>query len=108
MMQKYLSMLTDFCPELPAFLNGAISYSEPSVNDGNFGPGTIATYSCLTSFTLFGSSTRECGEDRQWSGVEPSCDCECPNLCMQKCHGINMAIVFSSRLNLYRLSYMHF
>ena len=37
-------------------------------------PGNTATYSCDIGFELQGNeSTRECGPDGEWEGVEPVC-----------------------------------
>ena len=36
--------------------------------------GSTATYSCVTGFSLNGQATRECGDDGEWSGSEPTCE----------------------------------
>ena len=36
--------------------------------------GAMATYSCDTSFRLIGMESRQCQENRTWSGEPPTCE----------------------------------
>ncbi len=63
------------CPDLtvPA-ANVMISYNmgTTSLRPVN----TVATYTCVTGYTLNGDSTRTCGSDGVWSGPPPTCQGE--------------------------------
>ncbi len=60
------------CSDLIAPTNGMISYN--NMGTGSLRPvGTVATYTCNTSYTLNEGSTRTCGSDGMWSGFAPSC-----------------------------------
>ena len=54
------------CPSLTDPKNG-------TVNEGGFVPGSIATYTCDSGYSLDGSETRECQDDGNWDGVAPTC-----------------------------------
>ncbi len=48
-----------------------ISYSGGSPD--NRPVDTVATYTCVTGYTLNGGNTRTCGSDGMWSGSSPVC-----------------------------------
>ena len=47
--------------------NGQVSVRDNTV-------GGVATYTCNTGYSLFGSTTRTCRNDGTWSGDEPVCE----------------------------------
>ncbi len=59
------------CPDLTAPNNGTISYNmgTTSLRPVN----TVATYSCVTGYTLNGGTIRICGSDGVWSAFAPVC-----------------------------------
>ncbi len=59
------------CPDLTVPANGMISYNmgTTSLRPVN----TVATFTCVTGYTLTGGSTRTCGSDGEWSGLAPVC-----------------------------------
>ena len=59
------------CPVLIAPSNGMIRY-----NMGTRPVDTVATYTCVTGYTLNGGTTRTCGSDGMWSGLPPVCQCK--------------------------------
>ncbi len=64
------------CSDLPPLMNGGISY-EAGLTDSR--PiNSIATFICVTGYTLTGgSSTRTCESDGRWSGLAPTCQRKC-------------------------------
>lgn len=38
--------------------------------------GAIARYSCDMNYTLVGEENRTCGDDGNWSGIQPQCLCK--------------------------------
>ncbi len=53
------------CPDLTVPTNGVISYN---MGTANLRPvDTVATYTCVTGYTLDGDTTRTCGSDGVWS-----------------------------------------
>ncbi len=68
----YLFFYTGICSDLPLLTNGMIYYSEGS--PANRPVDTMATYSCVTGYTLNGGTTRTCGSDGVWSGSAPTCE----------------------------------
>ena len=54
------------CEDLPDPDNGQVDLS------GNI-PGSTATYTCNNGFMLQGVSPRNCMDDGEWSGEEPTC-----------------------------------
>ncbi len=59
------------CPDLTVPGNVMMSYNmgTTSLRPVN----TVATYTCVTGYTLNGGSTRTCGSDGVWSGTTPTC-----------------------------------
>ncbi len=59
------------CSDLTVPANGMISYNmgTTSLRPVN----TVATYTCVTGYTLNGGSTRTCESDGVWSGLAPTC-----------------------------------
>ncbi len=62
------------CPDLTDLQNGVISYNTVSANSYRRVT-TVATYSCVTGFTLTGTSMRTCSGGA-WDGSEPTCTSE--------------------------------
>ncbi|XP_064386375.1 sushi, von Willebrand factor type A, EGF and pentraxin domain-containing protein 1-like isoform X2 [Halichondria panicea] len=75
------------CPVLIAPSNGMIRY-----NMGTRPVDTVATYTCVTGYTLNGGTTRTCGSDGMWSGLPPVCQSTCPDLTLPT----NGVIIYSS------------
>ena len=48
--------------------NGAVNTSGTTLN-------SVANYSCNEGYEINGTMTRTCGDDGNWSMVEPNCDC---------------------------------
>ncbi len=67
------------CPDLTVPANGMISYNmgTTSLRPVN----TVATYTCVTGYTLTGDTTRTCGSDGVWSGFAPVCRRKWNGLC---------------------------
>ncbi len=61
------------CSDLPSLANGNIDYGGAG-SPNNRPVNTVATYTCVTGYTLTGgSNTRTCGSDGVWSGFAPVC-----------------------------------
>ncbi len=59
------------CPDLTVPANGVIIYN---MGTASLRPvDTVATYTCVTGYTLNGGSTRTCGSDGVWSESAPTC-----------------------------------
>ena len=61
------------CTDLPSINNGVITYSP---TDSPRLEGTVATYSCVTGYTVVGVDMRTCvdsGSGGDWNGMEPIC-----------------------------------
>ena len=43
------------------------------VNESGFEPGSIATYTCNSGYSLSGQPKRECQNDGEWDGDAPTC-----------------------------------
>ncbi len=87
------------CPDLTVPANGVISY-----NMGTTSPrpvNTVATYTCVTGYTLTGGSTRTCGSDGVWSGFAPVCHRKWNGLCTV------CLLSVSSPIQLTALTYPH-
>ncbi len=86
------------CFDLPLTANGDIDYggagSPRPVN-------TVATYTCVTGYTLSGGSTRTCGSDGAWSGFAPVCQRKWNGLCTV------CLLSVSSPIQLTALTYPH-
>ena len=59
------------CPKIFAPVGGTISCQLGANNVAN--PGETCQFKCDDGFTLTGSSSRTCQNDRTWSGTEPMC-----------------------------------
>ena len=59
------------CPALPDPQNGHVEYSNQQRENG-----TIATYSCDETFTVYGNRQRTCQRNAVWSGSAPTCTSE--------------------------------
>lgn len=56
----------NYCPDPGVPING--------IKSGHmYNQGFSVKYQCHPGFTLIGSETRECQQDRSWTGVEPKC-----------------------------------
>ena len=66
----YTFTAAGYCNDLPPLENGGITYS-PIANPKR--PGTIATHTCITSYTLVGNVIQVCQPDLTWSGSVPEC-----------------------------------
>ncbi len=64
------------CADLTAPSNGMIAYDTESMDARPVG--TEATFTCITGYTLSvtGDMTRTCGATGDWSGTDPTCECE--------------------------------
>ncbi len=58
------------CSDLPSLTNGDIDYGGAGSPDSR-PVNTVATYTCVTGYTLPGGTTRTCGSDGVWSGLDP-------------------------------------
>ncbi len=72
-----MSLAAENCDFLDNPLNGQVSFTSTSI-------GSIASYTCSPGFRLTGVNTRECLQERVWSGIEPICERTC-NFSMQLC-----------------------
>ncbi len=67
------------CSDLTVPANGMISYN---MGTASLRPvNTVATYTCVTGYTLIGGSTRTCGSDGVWSVSAPTCERKWNGLC---------------------------
>ncbi|XP_064386974.1 sushi, von Willebrand factor type A, EGF and pentraxin domain-containing protein 1-like [Halichondria panicea] len=66
------------CSDLIAPTNGMISYNIGTVNLRPVD--TVATYTCVTGYTLNGDITRTCDSDGMWSGSATTCQLICSDL----------------------------
>ena len=80
----YSHTFTAQCPELPAIVNGFITYAPDDVADYDIG--TIATYQCNPGFILVGNMTRDCLEAADGTGEfnseAPICECKELDKCL--------------------------
>ena len=62
------------CTELPALVNGAISYDPEQPSPQKF-LRTVAIYKCNAGYSLpaYESTKRVCQQSGQWSGSAPTC-----------------------------------
>ncbi len=68
------------CSDLPSLANGDIDYGGAGSPDSR-PVNTVATYTCVTGYTLPGGSTRTCRSDGVWSGFAPTCQRKWNGLC---------------------------
>ncbi len=88
------------CSDLPSLANRDIDYGGGS--PGSRPVNTVATYTCVTGYTLSGgTTTRTCGSDGMWSGFVPICQRKWNGLCT-----VNLLSV-SSPIQLTALTYAH-
>ena len=59
------------CSDLIAPTNGMINYTMRTASPRSVG--TVATYTCITDYTVTGGDTRTCRSDGVWSGTTPTC-----------------------------------
>ncbi len=74
--QHVANLYIDSCSDLSLLTNGVINYD--NIMGSPRPVNTVATYTCTSSFTLMGNTTRTCGSDGQWSGSAPTCQRESP------------------------------
>ncbi len=67
------------CSDLMVQPNGMISYSMGTASPRPVN--TVATYTCVTGYTLNGGNTRTCGRGGVWSGSPPTCQGKWNGLC---------------------------
>ena len=60
------------CPNLTSPLDGSVTFDTQL--------GNMAEYSCDAGFVLVGEGQRLCQASGEWSGEEPVCGLQCPNL----------------------------
>ena len=66
------------CEELTALMNGNVKYAnsirtDAATTSGPYPIGTIATYTCNATYSIIGTSMRECNNSGQFSGSDPTC-----------------------------------
>ncbi|XP_064386127.1 sushi, von Willebrand factor type A, EGF and pentraxin domain-containing protein 1-like isoform X2 [Halichondria panicea] len=77
--QPCIASNTTCSHHLTAPTNGMIGYNAETMDPRPVN--TVATYTCITGYTVTGSNTRTCGSDGMWSGSKPTCTIvTCPTL----------------------------
>ena len=66
---RVMLFLTVSCGSLDDPINGRVTTTGTTLS-------SIATYTCDTGYTLTGDMTRTCQANRDWTGLEPSCNRE--------------------------------
>ncbi len=87
------------CSDLAVPANGVISYNMETTSLRPVK--TVATYTCVTGYTLIGGSTRTCGSSGVWSGSPPVCHRKWNGLCTV------CLLSVSSPIQLTALTYPH-
>ena len=64
----YHSVIAD-CMSLSSPQNGDIQFTSTL-------QGSVATYSCITGYTVVGPSNRTCLSSGLWSDSDPTCECK--------------------------------
>ncbi len=72
------------CSDLPSLTNGDVDYGGAGSMD-NRPVDTVATFTCVTGYTLNEVTTRTCGSDGMWSRSTPSCQCKLNGLVLFVC-----------------------
>ncbi len=89
------------CFDLPSLTNGDIDYGGAG-SPGSRPVNTVATYTCVTGYTLTGGITiRTCGSDGVWSVFAPVCQRKWNELCTV------CLLSVSSPIQLTALTYPH-
>ena len=70
----FFAVSTTTCSDLSAPTNGMIAYNMEGMNARPLN--TVATFTCITGYTVTGDMTRNCGAGGMWSGTNPTCECE--------------------------------
>ena len=70
----FFAVSTTTCSDLTAPTNGMIAYNMESMDTRPLN--TVATYTCITGYTVTGDMTKSCGAGGMWSGTDPTCECE--------------------------------
>ncbi len=90
------------CSDLPSLTNGNIDYGGAGSPDSR-PVNTVATYTCVTGYTVNGDSTRTCGSDGVWSGQGSNCQSKWNGLCTV----CLLSVHVSSPIQLTALTYPH-
>lgn len=69
---NFMAVMEIFCPNLTAPAGGSVEF--------NSRIGERAHYSCSPRLVLVGEETQLCQADGDWSGEEPVCVSQCPDL----------------------------
>ena len=69
------------CGDLTDPEDGQVIFTPGVVATIDTGLVAVATYTCSEGYSLVGDATRTCQANSQWDGAEPSCMCECINMC---------------------------
>ena len=73
-------IIVPICQDLPEPSNGAVVYSDGTLNNRSLG--VTAAYTCVLGFTLVGGGgVRSCQTDETWSGKPSTCNGERPHKC---------------------------
>jgi len=67
----YLKPVVPTCPPLTAPANGGIDCSLGGNEQAD--PGDTCTFTCDDGYQISGSTRRTCGDDGNWSGMNPTC-----------------------------------
>ncbi len=67
----FFTASTTTCTDLMFPTSGMIAYNMETMNARPLN--TVATYTCITGYTVTGGMTRNCGAGGMWSGTNPTC-----------------------------------